>query len=265
MNIEFFWSRIDIKGDNDCWEWKLYKNKYGYGMTKIDGETIRSHRAIYQLTHPDENIKTKVIRHICDNTSCCNPSHLKSGTQAENIQDMVDRNRNRGAVGSRNCKCKLSEEEVIKIRDLFKNNNLFIIEISRQFNVSTTTIRKILEGISWKKVGNIENLLIGKKHHVYGEKHGSCKIKNETAFEIQELFKKGCKMNMIAQKFNVSVSTIRRHLNVEKRSRNKLNIEQVREIRELSKKIQNGYIIAQKFNVCYGTIRSILRGNSWKC
>ena len=34
-----------------------------------------------------------VIRHTCDNARCINPDHLVPGTQADNVNDMMDRNR----------------------------------------------------------------------------------------------------------------------------------------------------------------------------
>ena len=37
--------------------------------------------------------KGNVVRHVCDNRKCCNPLHLLQGTQLENIQDMIERNR----------------------------------------------------------------------------------------------------------------------------------------------------------------------------
>ena len=45
---------MDIKGENDCWEWMLRKDKDGYGRLKINGKETRSHR-VYLLME----IKTK--------------------------------------------------------------------------------------------------------------------------------------------------------------------------------------------------------------
>lgn len=57
----------------------------------------------------------EVVRHACDNPPCCNPLHLLGGTHADNVADKI--RRGRGADGSRNGQAKLTEDEVIAIRE----------------------------------------------------------------------------------------------------------------------------------------------------
>ncbi len=81
--------RID---KNDCWNFEgLLVN--GYGRISVDNKKYRSHRLSYAIFHIDEDISNKVILHTCDNPSCINPSHLRSGTQRENIQDCINKGR----------------------------------------------------------------------------------------------------------------------------------------------------------------------------
>jgi len=40
-----------------------------------------------------------VVRHRCDNPPCINPEHLITGTQGQNIQDMIDRGRHLNLFG----------------------------------------------------------------------------------------------------------------------------------------------------------------------
>ena len=43
-----------------------------------------------------------VVRHTCDNPRCCNPAHLILGTDKDNTDDMLTRNRySPNAVGYR--------------------------------------------------------------------------------------------------------------------------------------------------------------------
>jgi len=85
---EKFWGEVDIGGDNECWEWKRGISWDGYGQfywKEYDGPR-RSNRVAWELIYgpiPDGML----VCHTCDNTRCCNPSHLFIGTQKDNMYD----------------------------------------------------------------------------------------------------------------------------------------------------------------------------------
>lgn len=68
---------------NDCWNWSGTKNREGYGIMMIKNKLIRIHRISYEL-FIKKIPKDKVIDHLCNNTSCFNPIHLKATTAAKN-------------------------------------------------------------------------------------------------------------------------------------------------------------------------------------
>jgi len=76
-----FWDKVLFT--TDCWKWLASKTKTGYGRFRSGKECIPSHRFSFEL------YKGKVpegleINHICNNTSCVNPSHLEAITHQEN-------------------------------------------------------------------------------------------------------------------------------------------------------------------------------------
>ena len=86
---------IDTSGGPDaCHPWTHTKNAGGYGMFTKYGHTVLAHRLRFAMDHPD-SIHAPVIMHICDNPQCCNPSHLRAGSYAENMQDMHAKGRRR--------------------------------------------------------------------------------------------------------------------------------------------------------------------------
>jgi 5-methylcytosine-specific restriction endonuclease McrA len=85
-----FWDKVE-KTEN-CWEWTARKNKYGYGEFLYSGRVWKSHRLSYLLEYGDYDFSL-IVLHTCDNPSCVNPNHLMLGTQKENVQDMVLKNR----------------------------------------------------------------------------------------------------------------------------------------------------------------------------
>lgn len=89
-----FWSRVERAGPNDCWNWKASyaKHRYGYGVMSWNGRPLTSHRIAYQLTHGPIGDGMSVL-HLCDNPACCNPAHLREGSQSENMRDAAIRHR----------------------------------------------------------------------------------------------------------------------------------------------------------------------------
>ena len=81
-----------------CWPWTGHCGKRGYGQTYMaTRQPARTHRVAWMLANgpiPDGTC----ILHTCDNTGCCNPSHLYLGTTQDNSADMVRKSRARNAT-----------------------------------------------------------------------------------------------------------------------------------------------------------------------
>ena len=78
---ERFWAKVQ-KTDT-CWNWAGSKDLAGYGAVRIKGERILAHRASYEMVVgqiPDG----ERIDHLCFNTSCVRPDHLRPVTRKQN-------------------------------------------------------------------------------------------------------------------------------------------------------------------------------------
>lgn len=85
-----FWSNVDIKGEDDCWIWKLSAAPNGYGKFSLKHICYGTHRVAWILAFGDIP-PGKFILHKCDNKPCCNPKHLYCGTQSDNMCDRWER------------------------------------------------------------------------------------------------------------------------------------------------------------------------------
>lgn len=72
----------------------------GYGQTRYEGKLWGTHRLAYVLTHGDIP-KGLQVMHSCDNRSCCNPAHLSVGTNLDNVNDMIVKNRHAWQINGR--------------------------------------------------------------------------------------------------------------------------------------------------------------------
>lgn len=78
-----------------CWEWRGGKHSFGYGKVFVRGKEYNTHRLMYSLAHPEQDISGLNVCHHCDNPPCINPEHLYAGTQSQNILDCVKRGRHK--------------------------------------------------------------------------------------------------------------------------------------------------------------------------
>lgn len=87
-----------------------------------------------------------VVRHTCDDGLCVNPDHLVLGTQADNMRDMVERDRS--ARGTRNGHARLDEEQVRAIRADGRGPAV----LGRLYGVSASTICDIRARRTWRHI-----------------------------------------------------------------------------------------------------------------
>lgn len=93
--VQRLWRQVDRRSPDECWPWKAKSLVRGYGIisrgTRSDGR-ILAHRAAWEVTYgpipKGEGAHGTIVLHTCDNRPCCNPAHLRLGTQADNVRDM---------------------------------------------------------------------------------------------------------------------------------------------------------------------------------
>jgi hypothetical protein len=79
VSLDRFLPRISIGGFDRCWEWTGTKNNHGYGQVRIDRSCLKAlvHRVMFELVTEKPIPEDLIVRHNCDNRSCCNPMHLE--------------------------------------------------------------------------------------------------------------------------------------------------------------------------------------------
>lgn len=142
-----FWSYVDILDLDSCWNWKIGKDKLGYGLFYMKEERHRSHRVAWTVCFGIIGDGLNIL-HKCDNRACCNPCHLREGTHSENMKDMAIKYR--GTCGTKSWTAKLTPDSVIALRKRFEHGTLCVRSASEEFGVSKSAIRDAAAGRSWK-------------------------------------------------------------------------------------------------------------------
>lgn len=146
MRLDSFWKFVDRAGGDDaCWPFTGFIRPDGYGSVHWDGKSRYPHRVAYALAGNDL-AAGRVVRHTCDNPSCCNPAHLLIGSHKDNMQDAV--RRGRIATGERQGAAKLTRENVGTIRKRIAEG-ISLRRIGAEFGVSWYPIFCIKHGRTW--------------------------------------------------------------------------------------------------------------------
>lgn len=149
--IKKFWSKVNIKSEDECWEWTNHILPTGYGQFRIGDKKFRAHRVSWVISRGSIP-KDKLVLHTCDNKKCVNPNHLYIGDHSDNTYDTVLR----GTHG-RGGTAKFYEGEIWLVRRLNipapKYNNQstkFSAHIvAKMFKTTTQTILNIWNSDSY--------------------------------------------------------------------------------------------------------------------
>lgn len=149
-----FWSKVDIKGPDECWNWKASFKSGGknghYGSFRVGKRCIRAHRVAYELTYgsiPEgEGPHGVCVCHRCDNPSCCNPSHLFLGSQHDNIRDTESKKRGNHPKGESVGNSRMLDSEVIEMRRLRLEEGMKYKDLAALFRCSLSQVYSVLSG-----------------------------------------------------------------------------------------------------------------------
>jgi hypothetical protein len=151
--IQRFWKNVYRRQDHQCWNWigsKMVRG--GYGQLSNEGTLLKAHRLSWEInlgTIPEG----MMIRHLCHNPSCCNPTHLLPGTAKDNHLDMQKAGRMfvpKTEKGENNANSKLTKTDVM---DIYTSQDRGA-NLARKYKVSKTLISRIRHGIAWLSVTN---------------------------------------------------------------------------------------------------------------
>ena len=139
--------------------------------------------------------------HHCDNPSCCNPGHIFSGTQKQNMEDAAAKGRT--ACGERNRNAKLTARTVHCLRDAHAAG-LRGRELQAKFGLSQKQVSALVGGRLWKC---LRREAAGK---FAGLERGCVRLKlaAEQVAALRREFALGAAAPALAEKYGVS----RRHV-----------------------------------------------------
>ena len=151
-----FLSKIEISNSTkDCWNWTGSKKPSGYGSVRINKKYKLAHRVAFEL-YNGEIPSGYIVCHICDNRSCCNPSHMMLGTIKSNAADMILKGRGRkkeyAARGEKNGNAKLREADIIDIRMAYSSGEMSQGALAKKYNVTQPVISSLILRKTWRHI-----------------------------------------------------------------------------------------------------------------
>lgn len=178
-----FWRQVDRSGGPDaCWPWTGALNTGGYGMFRH----TRAHRVALNIGKGPYDDALSAL-HSCDNRPCCNPSHLRSGTQRENMADMKSRKRSVPCIRKR-----FGDYDVLIVHTLLRLGWSFG-RIAKARKTSFTTIASIKRAERWSWLKDLSRPCISKEAY-----EGVLALRGSGAKQIE-----------VAQRYGVSRGVVR--------------------------------------------------------
>jgi HNH endonuclease len=140
--------KVDSPLGPPCWIWTGGLTSDGYGQWQLDGHPRRVHRLSYEIFVRSIPAGMHCLHH-CDNRACINPTHLYLGTNQDNVDDAIRRNRRRQGPPMRGelhgCST-ITDLRASEIKFLALEGHLYLHEIANHYGVSDTVVDNIKAG-----------------------------------------------------------------------------------------------------------------------
>lgn len=262
-----YWSKVVVVNDDDsCWEWTATRfegKNENYGKFNfVNPETSKrnatpAQRVAFYLTRGH---MPKVARHTCDNPPCCRPSHIRDGSQADNIADMDERGRRvvHDQTGESNPIAVLTEDLVREGRRRYaagEANEVMAMELG----VSPTALRLAIRGDTWKHVTDVPPVTMrsagGKLTPAQIEEARAARAGGETTVSIAA--RMGCTPS------NISYLTRDKTIAKKPRVRRNLTDEEVQQIRASHGRGVMYQTIADTHGISKGLVNHIAHGRAY--
>lgn len=117
MTDDEFWIWFQsnlVETPTGCKEWSMCRSVQGYGFVRRHGKNLKAHRLALERHLGRPIGETLAVLHSCNNPPCCNPDHLREGTNQENVDDKLKSGRQ--PRGEKNGRAKLTSEQVEAIK-----------------------------------------------------------------------------------------------------------------------------------------------------
>ena len=124
---------------DECIEWPFGRDRQNYGAVQRNGKVLKAHRLVAGICFMRELKSWEVVRHTCDNPPCCNPKHLRVGTQTDNIKDMFSKGRNTSGMA------KLNRQSVKDIKRRYALGERQA-SIAKDYGVHRSSISNVCRG-----------------------------------------------------------------------------------------------------------------------
>lgn len=147
LAAERFWRRVTKTPG--CWLWTGTRDEYGYGVVWANDSRNTAHRYSYRL-HFGNIPDGLCVLHRCDNRVCVRPDHFFLGTNQDNMNDMVAKQRQ--CRGESMHSSKMTVAKVIEMRRQHDEDGRSIFSLSKEYGIHNKSAHDIIFRKTWKHV-----------------------------------------------------------------------------------------------------------------
>lgn len=147
----WFFIRHVMEPSTECriWPYSL-TGPAGHGQIRFEGAVVTVNRLTCEAWHGPPPNDVAQAAHTCGTRGCWAGEHLRWATPVENEADKIIHGRS--LQGERHHQARLSEADVISIRERFARGDITKRSLAREFGITDAQIGNIIRRRSWAHI-----------------------------------------------------------------------------------------------------------------